>query len=418
MSKKKVYASLELADQEVRLVVLEVFEGRYNVLRTEVVAHEGLENSIVVDESRVVQAIQKACAQANAALGFRIERVILAIPSINVQRTSQKVHVQVEDGTKSIRLFHVQQGLAKAMQKRLGDKVELVNVDRVRYEVAGRLTDKMPVGENIDQFDMLVDLIYADKETIYQYARCVEQANLEILDLVLDAYAIAQESAVQVRSLEKTMIQLDVEADHTTLGLFVSGRLHSCVRVPSGFSDWIADLQKKHQLSRAICLRLLQNAFHLEVDPEKDKILYIEQNDLRRVEIGECELTTTITKNLNTWYQQIQQLCQPILAQGNAQFIVTGQGASLQIMKTFLAYKGLEDCVYVPQTMGARSASFVCCLGLFYAFVDINRIRHLDKIGVNNNELGAAIDAIGQRSKQGEGGFTRRLKSVILSEEE
>ena len=30
MSKKKVYASLEIADQEVRLVVLEVFDGRYD----------------------------------------------------------------------------------------------------------------------------------------------------------------------------------------------------------------------------------------------------------------------------------------------------------------------------------------------------------------------------------------------------
>ena len=44
MSKKQVYASLEIADQEVRLVVLEVFDGRYNVLRTEKDACSGIEN--------------------------------------------------------------------------------------------------------------------------------------------------------------------------------------------------------------------------------------------------------------------------------------------------------------------------------------------------------------------------------------
>ena len=48
MSKKKVYASLEIADQEVRLVVLEVFDGRYNVLRTEKAACTGIKNQKVV----------------------------------------------------------------------------------------------------------------------------------------------------------------------------------------------------------------------------------------------------------------------------------------------------------------------------------------------------------------------------------
>ena len=38
MSKKRVYASIEIADQEIRLVVLEIFESRYNVLRVESVA--------------------------------------------------------------------------------------------------------------------------------------------------------------------------------------------------------------------------------------------------------------------------------------------------------------------------------------------------------------------------------------------
>ena len=61
-------------------------------------------------------------------------------------------------------------------------------------------------------------------------------------------------------------------------------------------------------------------------------------------------------------------------------------------------------------------AANVCGLGMAYAWQDINRIRHSDKISANNNELGASIDSINQQSKNGEGGFTKKLKSVILSE--
>ena len=118
MSKKRVYASIEIADQEIRLVVLEIFESRYNVLRVESVACSGVQNQTIVNEANVVSAIRTAVTNAQAALGYRIERVLLAIPSVNVMRSNQKVHVQIEDGTKSIRLFHIQQGYNKAIQKK------------------------------------------------------------------------------------------------------------------------------------------------------------------------------------------------------------------------------------------------------------------------------------------------------------
>jgi hypothetical protein len=78
-----------------------------------------------------------------------------------------------------------------------------------------------------------------------------------------------------------------------------------------------------------------------------------------------------------------------------------------------------EASIYQPVNIGARDCSYVCCLGSFYAYNDINKIRRSDKISVNNNELGASIEAINQKpSRQGDGGFTKKLKSVILTEEE
>ena len=150
MSINKVYASFELADREVRLIVLEIFEGQFNVLRVERVTCDGIQNQKIVDETSVVQAIRKASNNANAALGYRIERALLAIPSVNVQHVEQRVHVQVEDGTKYIRLFHIQQGLNKAVQKKISDDVELVNIGRITYEVDGQISTKMPISAPVD----------------------------------------------------------------------------------------------------------------------------------------------------------------------------------------------------------------------------------------------------------------------------
>ena len=100
MGRKEIYAALEIADHEVRLVIGELFEARLNILRVERVAMSGVTNKEITDEKAVVSAIRKAVANATIALGYRIERVLLAIPSLEVTRCNQKINVSIEDGTR------------------------------------------------------------------------------------------------------------------------------------------------------------------------------------------------------------------------------------------------------------------------------------------------------------------------------
>lgn len=416
MSKKRVYASIEIADQEIRLVVLEIFESRYNVLRVESVACSGVQNQTIVNEANVVSAIRTAVTNAQAALGYRIERVLLAIPSVNVMRSNQKVHVQIEDGTKSIRLFHIQQGYNKAIQKKLGDDVEFVNANRISYIVNGQETKKIPLSQTCEEFTMDIDLLYANKEMIYAYARCIEQANLEILDLCLDSYAIAQETAVLVQSNDRPIIQLDLEKDHCTMGFFTNGRLISCANLENGYNSFVEDITKKYSLSDEVGYRLLQNIFSGNEDENSDVIVYIEQKEDMRVEITAKELANVCLPKIRQWIANVNEACTPIVRQGNAKYVITGKGSNISVLKDMDKAFNAEALIYEEQSIGARDGSYVCGLGMAYAWQDINRIRHSDKISANNNELEASIDSINQQSKNGEGGFTKKLKSVILSE--
>ncbi|WP_195294199.1 hypothetical protein [Faecalitalea cylindroides] len=416
MSKKRVYASIEIADQEIRLVVLEIFESRYNVLRVESVACSGAQNQTIVNEANVVSAIRTAVTNAQAALGYRIERVLLAIPSVNVMRSNQKVHVQIEDGTKSIRLFHIQQGYNKAIQKKLGDDVEFVNANRISYIVNGQETKKLPLSQTCEEFTMDIDLLYANKEMIYAYARCIEQANLEILDLCLDSYAIAQETAVLVQSNDRPIIQLDLEKDHCTMGFFTNGRLISCANLENGYNSFVEDITKKYRLSDEVGYRLLQNIFSGNEDENSDVIVYIEQKEDMRVEITAKELANVCLPKIRQWIANVNEACTPIVRQGNAKYVITGKGSNISVLKDMDKAFNAEALIYEEQSIGARDGSYVCGLGMAYAWQDINRIRHSDKISANNNELEASIDSINQQSKNGEGGFTKKLKSVILSE--
>ena len=416
MSKKRVYAALELADGEVRLAVMEVYEGRANVLRIEQVGCTGLVGTAITDEANVVAAIRQAVNQAQAALGYRIERVILVVPSVNVQDASQKIRVAIEDGTRTVRLFHIQQGLGRAVQKKVADDLVFVNADRIVYEVNGETTPKLPLSQECEEFVMDVDLLYADKDTIFAYARAVEQANLEILDLVIDAYAAGEETAALAQSDERPVIQVTLEATHTLLAYFQDGRLRSSFDLDKGYMWFIQPLREKYGLSDEVCYRLLRNCFGLDMQ-DNDAIIYIEQKPNLRVEITARELAGCVIPRLREWIAGINEACSPIVRQGKAKYVVTGKGSNIPALAQMLDAFSAPAKIYEETSVGARDGALSAVLGSAYALMDINRIRHDDRISVNNNELEASIDQINARAGREDGGFTRKMKSVVLSDE-
>lgn len=414
MSKKRVYAALEIADQEIRLLVFEVFDGRENVLRVERLGHDGVKDQKIVNETAVVKAIQEVMANAQSALGYRIDRVLLAIPSIDVKQIRQKVRVRTEEGAPSVRLFHVQQGYETACQKREIDNKELVNSARILYVVDGEESSKLPVGKECDEFIMYVDLLYADKDVIYSYVRAAEQANLEVMDLVLDSYASSLETAALVQSDDRPIIQINLESAHTTLSFFMNERLMNVTSIPEGYDSFIKDLKEQYGLSNAVCYRLLQNIFSAKEEENGDTIVYIEQNGDERIEITAKELYEAVVPKFKQWIEDIDKGCEPLLASGNVRYIITGQGANLPLLKELKEDFNSDVQIYLPSTVGARDNAFTTALGQGYAWQNVNKIKHNDKISTSRNELEASLDSIKSKSSKKDGSFTKKMKSVIL----
>ncbi|MCF0245632.1 MAG: hypothetical protein HUJ55_02290 [Ileibacterium sp.] len=415
MAKKKVYAAIEISDQEVRLVVSEVFDGRSNILRVEKAVCDGVKDFRITDEGAVVKAIQQVVKQAQNALGYKIERVLLAIPPKDVRRSSQKVHIAIEDGTNNIRRFHVQTGLKQAMQKKLDDQHELVSIDKILYTVNQNSSTKIPVSQEANSFDMEVDLLYADKEILYSYAKAVEQANLEILDICLDTFAQAHETAALAMSEDRPIILLSLERDHTTLSLLMQSRIMAVSVLDQGFGSFVEELKEKYGFSDETAYRLLQNVFETKDENITDSIIYIEQQEDERVEITARELADIVLPKIRGWIAEINAASEPIVKDGKARYMITGQGSNLPVLEKFEDAFNAPASVYKVTAIGARDGSYVSDLGMVYAWQEINRIHNDDRTSVNNNELEASIESINRYTKDEEGGFTQKLKRAVLS---
>lgn len=416
MQRKQIFAALEIADHEVRLVVGEFHETRFNILRVERVKTTGVINKIIVDEQNVVSAIMKAVQNANNVLGFRIERILLAIPSVDVTRFNKRVNVFVEDGSKRVRLSHVQSGINEAVTYKPDQDLELVNIGCIKYITNGITSRKMPLNEVCDVLTMNIDLLYANKEIVYSYARCAEKSGLEIIDICLDSYAIAEEAAIFEQTVDKYVVLVDLERQNTTLSLFTHGKLVNCEVLEGGYGNWIAPLKDQYNLPIDVGFRLIQNTCALEEKEVGDATVYIWSENGKQRQLSEREVYKAVIGSIEEWLKTVNETCQPIVDSGNVRYVLTGEGLEIQEIEKLATALNAQSQIYVPQTIGARDCGLVTCLGLFYSWKSQLAIRKDERTSCDQRDVEKVVENVNKPSVNDESGFTKKLKSMLLSD--
>ncbi|MGX8851991.1 cell division protein FtsA [Amedibacillus sp. YH-ame10] len=414
--KKEIYASVEIADHEIRMVVGEFYETRFNILRVEKTEVKGIEHKEIQDEQLVVNAIIKTVKKVEEALGFRIDRVLMSIPSVHVTRHNKKVSIVPEASSKRIRLSDIQKGLNQAITFKPESDLELVNVGCIKYITNGITSRKMPLEEVSDILIMNVDLLFADKEIVYSYARCVEKAGLEIMDICLDSYAVAQEAAVFEQTVDKYVILVNLSRDDTTLSLFSHGKLVSSEVIPEGYGTWLHEFEIEYQLSNKISFRLLQNTCTFDTANAKDSVIYIWSSGNEQKQLTEKQVCEVVVPKIDEWIQKMNETCLPIIESGDVRYLITGEGCEIQSLAEKISIMNAPAQIYVPQTIGARDCAYVTCLGLFYSWKEQQNIRYDDRISVDASSVEKSLNVAAPKVMSDEGGFTKKLKSILLND--
>ncbi|MBR4455358.1 MAG: cell division protein FtsA, partial [Solobacterium sp.] len=290
MNDKQIYAALEISDHEVRLIVGEFFNTRFNIIKVERIPCTGVSGSSVNDPVEVINAIQRACQDAEKMIGAKIKRVILGMPSHNMKRYSLKSSVPIEgiDGTVTIQ--DVRNAVRRAEQVNIGKNFALIQTVCVKYTVNGISSRRIPIGEKATELTIDIDLLCADRKMSFDLVTCVEQSGLQVMDLYLDIFAIAKEAALFEQAVDQNIIVLKMERSTTTLGLITQGRVNSAMILDAGVGTIASALIDKYGLNTTDACELVKYSAQLGKREYSDNPVYIWQDGSDARKITEKEL--------------------------------------------------------------------------------------------------------------------------------
>lgn len=423
MQLKQLYATLEFADNEVRLLVVEHYMSRFNVLKVDRVKTDCIKHKRIVKPQVLSSIVTKIVKNAEQALGLKINSLVLCIPSEDVKSLRKRINVTIEDD-KKIEMSHIRMGLSKAIHTVYDSSFEFVNLGSITYTLGGISSRTVPIGEKCEHLIMDIELIYANKEIVHSYVQCVEDAGVGVFDICLDSFALAEESAMLEKSMDKAMVLIDLQKEQTVLSLFFKGRMLECGIVPIGYGTWIQDLHQTYNLNVDECEKLLKDTCFDEKGIYDDMISYIWLDKEQQKEVNKKSLYACVEKNVHEWVAQVNEICDPIIAQSNSKCILTGDGADIVGIHSVLTYVNMENELYIPTTIGAREGKLAACLGASYCVKRIMSFNEKIEPGVIDLGETPNIPLSKQRKpkvKDGESkeveelGFTKKLRNILQS---
>ncbi len=411
---KQIYAGLEVADHEVRLIVGEFYNTRLNILKVERVDCDGIQADQVSDKSAVTQSIKLALSNIEKNMGIPVKKVILSIPGVNVSRAHIKEKVALNSVNKQATYHDIRRAMSAAMRHvNVPKNCEIVQVSCVKYYCNGISTRRCPIDETLDDLSILMDVYFADRNFMYDLVSSVENAGVSVMSIFLDGYAIGKEAALFEQSMDKYIILLDGQYHTTRMSLFSDGRLVNFMTLPLGLESMVNALDERYHLGFKVATRLVKYNVRLNAELRSSQTCYVWADGDTTRTISEKGIYECIETPLQQWLQMVKKSIDPILSAGKAVVIITNDMAELQGISDVLSDTlNNEVKTYAPETLGIRNPGLTTAAGLFYAYKDLLEINGRNDTSVDVNTFARLVDIRSEEFK--EMTITNKLRNALL----
>ena len=78
---KKIYTSIDIGSDTVKVLVCELYKGKMNVLASSTVKSSGIKKGLIVDANEASICIRKAIQEVESMLGIKVHKVLASVPS-------------------------------------------------------------------------------------------------------------------------------------------------------------------------------------------------------------------------------------------------------------------------------------------------------------------------------------------------
>lgn len=366
MNNSEILVSLDIGTTTIKVIIGEVLNDSLNIIGVGTAKSNGMKKGAIVDIDQTVQSIRSAVEQAERMVGMHIERVVVGINGSHIQLQPCHGVVAVQSENREIDDEDVTRVIEGAQVISIPPEREIIDVIPKQFIVDGldEITD--PRGMIGVRLEMEGTIITCSKTVLHNILKCVERANLQVLDICLQPLATG---TIALSQDEKNMgvALIDVGGGCTTVSIFENGQLVTTSVVNLGGDNITKDLSIGLRTSTEDADDIKLNYGHAFYDDAKEEETFevstIGSN--KKQTYNQLQISDMIEARLEEVYAYAEREVRKVGYDLSGGYVLTGgtisMPGSLELAQDLFRS---NVRVAIPDYIGVREPQFTAGVGI------------------------------------------------------
>ena len=364
---RKIFNSIDIGTDEVKLVTAEFYNGQYNILCATSVKTSGVRQGLIVNLVGITNSIKKCVKLAENKLGTKIDKVIAVIPSQNISFdiVTGKAKVTSDDG------FAIFNSIGNAIKSKITNETEIVTTNPIEYKLDNKTKVKNALGLKAKEISSRVVISSVPKKNVYSVVNILENLGIEVIDICFSS--IGNYYAVKTPELDsKVVAMVDIGEEKTNVAILNKGVMIKESILPFGgniLDEEIAfNYKTKDEDSRKIKEEFaVVNRKYADVDENYKCINRINQE----VIINQYRLAENLEKKAVEMLKSIKNEINNLTKREIGYIIITGGITTMQGFNTIVEELFVRNAAVMNLgIIGIRNNKYACSYGVIKYFVE------------------------------------------------
>ena len=373
---RKIYSSVDLGSDFIKIVVLESLNGKLNVLSSVNYPSKGIEKGLIKDEKEVITSIKLAFKEINESLGVKVDKVIISVPIDDARYTVTEGYTTITSEEGLISSEDILNTLQASIYNKIPNNEELVTVMPIKYIIDDKAEVKNPKGLHAKKLSVKSMMITTNKRDIYKQVGVFSAAGIEVVDILFnsigDYYAFKEDSFDT-----EAVATINIGGTKTEISIFNRGILHSSYLLPLGSNIIEQDLAYLYNIDIEKASKLKDMFILLDKDLVSDNEVYeTKDNSNIKIKINQYEASDVASKKIREILEKAKKELN-LLTKKEIRYIIISGGITNIPGFSNIAKDVFGDTAITKEldVIGVRNNSYSSSYGMIKYFIEKLKLR-------------------------------------------
>lgn len=374
---KKIFSSIDIGSDSIKIVVCEYFQNKLNVLASTKRKSDGIRNGIIVDSVKAKESIKNAIKEIDLSLGVRVDKAIINVPMYDAEYMINEGSTTITNEERVVTGTDMVNALQGSIYNKIPKSMELVTIQPIKYNVDNEKKDLYnPRRIRADKLYVTSMSTTLPKKNIYVVISILQELGVEVIDILFGI--IGDYYEFKTKEMENSVCGvINIGSDTIETAVFKGGIIFNSNTIKTGSASIDTEISYIYNVNPKQAEKIKETfaIAHKEFASKTD--VYEINNKLGiKTKINQYEISDVVNSKLREMLEIAKKSLNDLTKKEISYIIISGGIVNMPgfdiLAKEIIGDKAAINMI---KTIGVRDESYSQALGMIKYFIDKLSIR-------------------------------------------